>query len=124
MTLRDLARFGELMRGGGSMEGRRVMPKSWVDDILANGDAEAWRRGGGTRFLPKGTYRSQWYVTGNAHGAFCGIGIHGQWIYVDPEAEVVIAKQSSQPSPQDEAADNLTLAGFDALARALEGRAI
>jgi hypothetical protein len=91
---------------------------------VANGDPEAWRRGGGTRFLPKGKYRSQWYVTGNAHGAYCAIGIHGQWIYVDPEAEVVIAKQSSQPLPLDEPADSLTLAGFDTLARALEGRAI
>jgi hypothetical protein len=124
VTLRDLARFGELMRLGGGMEGRRVVPKSWVDDILANGDPEAWRRGDGTRFLPKGKYRSQWYVTGNAHGTYCAIGIHGQWVYVDPEAEVVIAKQSSQPMPLDEAADNLTMAGFDALARALEGRAI
>src|SRR3546814_12180303 len=65
-----------------------------------------------------------WYVVGNRHGAFCAIGIHGQWIYVDPAAEMVIAKQSSQPLPVDEPMDFLLLAGFDAIARALAGRSI
>ena len=124
VTLRDLARFGELMRRGGTAQGRQVLPKSWVDDILARGDPEAWRLGSTFGFLPGGRYRSKWYVTGNAHGAFCAIGIHDQWIYVDQEAELVIAKQSSQAVPSDPQMDQLHLAAFDALARALEGRAI
>jgi CubicO group peptidase (beta-lactamase class C family) len=124
VTLRDLARFGELMRQGGAAQGRQVLPKPWVDDILTKGDPEAWKRGTGTGYLPNGRYRSKWYVTGNAHGAFCAIGIHDQWIYVDPAAEVVIAKQSSQPVPSDPHMDLLHLAAFDALARALEGRSI
>lgn len=124
VTLRDLARFGELMRRDGMAEGRQVLPKSWVDDIRSNGDPEAWRLGATPGFLPGGRYRSKWYMTGNAHGAFCAIGIHDQWIYVDPAAEVVIAKQSSQPVPSDPQMDQLHLAAFDALARALEGRAI
>jgi hypothetical protein len=37
---------------------------------------------------------------------------------------MVIAKQSSQPLPVDEPMDYLLLAGFDAIARALEGRSI
>jgi len=123
-TLRDLARFGELMRRGGAMDGRQVIPGSWVEDILTRGDPEAWKRGAGTDYLPTGRYRSKWYVTGNAHGAFCAIGIHDQWIYVDQEAEVVIVKQSSQPVPSDPQMDRLHLAAFDALARALEGRSI
>lgn len=124
VTLRDLARFGELMRQGGAVGGRQVLPRSWIDDILGNGDPEAWRLGATPGFLPGGRYRSKWYVTGNTHGAFCAIGIHDQWIYVDPEAELVIAKQSSQPVPSDSRTDQLHLAAFDALARALEGRAI
>ncbi len=124
VTLRDLARFGELMRRGGAAEGRQVLPASWVGDILTAGDPAAWQRGASAGFLPGGRYRSQWYVVGNRHGAFCAIGIHGQWIYVDPAAEMVIAKQSSQPLPVDEPMDFLLLAGFDAIARALEGRSI
>jgi CubicO group peptidase (beta-lactamase class C family) len=124
VTLRDLARFGELMRQGGTVEGRQVLPRSWINDILTKGDPEAWKLGATAGFLPGGRYRSQWYVTGNSHGAFCAIGIHDQWIYVDPEAEVVIAKHSSQPVPSDPQMDLLHLAAFDALARALEGRSI
>jgi CubicO group peptidase (beta-lactamase class C family) len=64
-------------------------------------------------------YRSLWYVTGNAHGAYFAFGIHGQWIYVDPPSGMVIAKQSSWPDPLDDAMERLHLAGFDAIARAL-----
>ena len=62
-------------------------------------------------------YRNKWYQTGAASGAFCGIGIHGQWLYVDPKAEVVIAKMSSQPEPVDEPLDVDMVAFFEALSR-------
>jgi hypothetical protein len=47
----------------------------------------------------------------------CAIGIHGQWIYIDPKAELVIVKQSSQRLPSDLRADLLTVALFEALSR-------
>ncbi len=120
-SLRDLARFGELMRCGGVVGDQRIVPASWIEDILTNGDPAAWQRGASAKFLRQGRYRSKWYLTGNAHGAYCAIGIHGQWIYVDPAAEVVIAKASSQELPVDDEMDRLMLAGFDAIARSLEG---
>lgn len=119
VTLRDLARFGELMRCRGMVEGRQVVPGSWVDDICNNGDPAPWRRAEASRFAPKGRYRSKWYILGNDHDAYCGVGIHGQWIYVDPAAAVTIAKLSSQPLPVDEPMDFLLLAAFDAIARTL-----
>jgi CubicO group peptidase (beta-lactamase class C family) len=69
--------------------------------------------------MPGGRYRSQWYVTGGAGGVFFANGIHGQWIYVDPAAEMVIVKLSSHPLPTDQPTEQLTLAGFAALAGAL-----
>ena len=120
ITLRDLARFGELMRLGGSIGGQQIVPASWIKDILQNGDTVAWQKGSMAKFLPQGRYRSKWYMTGNAAGAYCAIGIHGQWIYVDPAAAMVIAKLSSQPQPVDDAIDHLLLAGYDAVARSLE----
>ena len=121
-SLRDLARLGELMRLRGMAAGRQIVPGWWIDDILTNGDAEAWRRGDLTSQLPIHRYRSQWYDLGDGRGSFCGIGIHGQWLYVDPAAEVVLAKFSSQPVAADEAKDRLAMAGFAALARALGGK--
>lgn len=120
VTLRDLARFGELVRNDGRAGARQVVPRSWIEDIRNNGDQRAWlATETAARFLPAGRYRSQWYMIGNDSGAFCAVGIHGQWIYVDPAAEMVIAKLSSQPLPVQEATDRLLLAAFAAIAAAV-----
>jgi CubicO group peptidase (beta-lactamase class C family) len=120
VTLRDLARFGEMVRNFGRVAEQQIVPRWWIEDILHNGDQRPWlATETAAKFLPAGRYRSQWYMIGNASGSFCAIGIHGQWIYVDPEAEMVIVKLSSQPLPLDEATDRLLLAAFDATAAAL-----
>ncbi|QPC91131.1 serine hydrolase [Mesorhizobium sp. INR15] len=118
VTPRDLARVGEMMRQGGTANGRRVVQEAWVrDTTVTGGSAEAWQRGAMLPLFPKGRYRNKWYQTGNSSGAYCGIGIHGQWLYVDPKAEVVIAKMSSQPEPVDDILDLEIVAFFEALSR-------
>lgn len=119
MTLRDLARIGEMMRRDGQAGGRQVIPRAWIDDILDNGNPEAWARGDMADLVPGGRYRSQWYVPGPGRDVVCGIGIHGQWVYVDRAADLVIAKQSSQPLAVDDPLDHRLLAGFRAIAQAL-----
>lgn len=120
VTLRDLARFGEMVRNFGRAGDRQVAPRSWIEDIINNGDRRAWlATETAAKFLPHGRYRSQWYMVGNDSGAYCAIGIHGQWIYIDPKSDMVIAKMSSQPLPLDDATDRLLLTAFDAIARAL-----
>jgi CubicO group peptidase (beta-lactamase class C family) len=120
VVLRDLARFGEMVRTFGRACGEQIVPRWWIEDILNNGDQRAWlAQPTAARFLPNGRYRSQWYTIGNASGAHCAVGIHGQWIYIDPAAEMVIAKLSSQPLPLDEGIDYLLLAAFDAIAQSL-----
>ncbi|TIR37109.1 MAG: serine hydrolase [Mesorhizobium sp.] len=118
VTPRDLAQVGEMMRQGGTANGRRIVPEAWVrDTVSTGGDSEAWQRGTMAFLFPQGRYRNKWYQTGAASGAFCGIGIHGQWLYVNPTAEVVIAKMSSQPEPVDEPLDVDMVAFFEALSR-------
>jgi len=118
MTLRDLGRFGEMLRGHGRVGDTQIVPQPWIDDIRENGDVEAWARGDLMTLLPQGRYRSQWYLTGNDHGAYCAIGIHGQWLYIDPKASLVIAKLSSQALPVDDPMDHRLLRAFEALGRA------
>jgi CubicO group peptidase (beta-lactamase class C family) len=103
VTPRDLARVGEMMRQGGTIDGRRVLPEAWVRDTTTAGSAQAWQRGSMLSLFPNGRYRNKWYQVGG--GAFCGIGIHGQWLYVDPGSEIVIVKMSSQPEPVDDPLD-------------------
>lgn len=117
MTPRDLARIGEMMRLGGMANGHRILSLDWVSDTITNGSAEAWRAGKFFEWLPAGRYRNKWYQTGNASGAFFALGIHGQYLYVDARAEMVVAKFSSQPEPVDNNLKRLNLALFDALAR-------
>ncbi|MBR0834199.1 serine hydrolase [Bradyrhizobium manausense] len=119
-TLRDLARFGEMMRRRGLANGQQVVPGWWIDDIRRNGSVEAWMHGCMTDAFPIAQYRSKWYNLGAPGGAaFCGVGIHGQWIYIDERAETVIARFSSQPDPMDLPIDHMWLRGYDAIARRL-----
>jgi CubicO group peptidase (beta-lactamase class C family) len=118
-TLEDLARLGEVMRGRGAFNSRRIIPEAWVDDILSAGDPVAWSRGEMVHLFPQGRYRSKWYIPEPSSQVLCAIGIHGQWIYVDFAAGMVAVKQSSQPIPADDAMDHQTLAMFRAIAAEL-----
>ncbi|MGB5984297.1 MAG: serine hydrolase [Desulfobacterales bacterium] len=113
---RDLARFGEMMRLGG----KQVVPDWWVKDIRSGGDSEPWKKGDFYTLFPNGRYRSQWYQTGNPSGAFCAIGIHGQWLWIDPRKEVVIAKVSAQAEPVDDDLDFTVMGLFEAIAEAVQ----
>jgi len=113
---RDLARFGEMMRLGGN----HILPDWWVQDIRSGGDSEPWKKGEFYHMLPTGRYRSQWYQTGSPSGTFCAIGIHGQWLWVDPQKEVVIAKVSAQKDPVDEDIDTTLIRAFEAIAEAVQ----
>ena len=112
---RDLARFGEMMR----LKGKGILPEWWVEDIRSNGDRAAWQKGDFASLFPSGRYRSKWYQTGLASGAYCAIGIHGQWLWIDPQREVVIAKVSAQPNPVDDDIDYLLVNAFEAIAKAV-----
>ena len=116
VTARDLGRVGEVMRCGGMAGERRVLPEKWVQDTLSGGDHDAWRQGDFAHLLKNGRYRSKWYQTGFASGAFFAIGIHGQWLWVDPQAAVVIVRLSSQPEPVDDPLDLDCIVLFSAIA--------
>ena len=119
-TLRDLARFGEMMRNHGISNGRQVVPAWWIDDIRRNGNAEAWSRGDLTKVFPNGNYRSKWYTIDRGETAFAAVGIHGQWIYIDPAHQTVIARVSSQPFPMDLDLDHMWLRGYRAIVTQLD----
>jgi Beta-lactamase class C and other penicillin binding proteins len=117
VTARDLARVGQMLLNDGAVDGAQVVPRAWVEDMRMAGDPEAWKQAGPT-FLPNGRYRSKWYQSGEEDGAFCAIGIHGQWLYVDPPTSTVIVKLSSQPNPLDDELKQDNFAFFRALSRA------
>jgi len=116
---RDLLRFGELMRNDGCSGDLQIIPAQWVQECREGGDHEVWKRGGAIiEKFPRGSYRNKWYQTGNAHRAFCAIGIHSQWIYIDPVAEVVIVKLSSQGDALNAELAAVNLRAFEAICAA------
>ncbi|NOJ40800.1 serine hydrolase domain-containing protein [Bradyrhizobium australiense] len=117
-TLRDLARFGETIRNHGRFNGRQIVPSQVVEDIARGGDPEKFKPAGYTT-LSGASYRNQWWVTHNAHGAFMARGVHGQGIYIDPKAEMVIARYASHPAAGNAANDPVTLPAYMALAKDL-----
>jgi hypothetical protein len=117
-TLRDLARFGETIRNHGRFNGRQIVPAAVVEDIARGGDPEKFKPAGYTT-LPGASYRNQWWVTHNARGAYMARGVHGQGIYVDPKAEMVIARYASHPAAGNAANDPVTLPAYMALAKDL-----
>ena len=103
LLARDLARVGMMMANGGQRDGKQVVPARWLEDIIQNGDSQAWKDGDfynemGQRDIH---YRSKWYVNREAEPLIFGVGIHGQFLFVDPAKKLSIAWFASQGSPLD-----------------------
>src|SRR5699024_285983 len=82
-TLRDLARFGEMIaRGGTTDNGERVLSAAWVEDIStgAADSAEFFAASASGRSYPGGMYRSQFWTPSADRNVVIGIGIHGQML--------------------------------------------
>jgi hypothetical protein len=118
LTLRDMARFGEMMRLGGRFNDQQIVPREVVDDIRRGGSPAHFVKAGYT-LLPGWSYRSMWWVSHNEHGAFTARGIHGQAIYVDPAAEMVIVRFASHPLAANVNLDPLSLPAYHAMAKVL-----
>jgi CubicO group peptidase (beta-lactamase class C family) len=101
-TLRDLARFGRmLLDDGAGADGHQLVPRAWIDDVRGGGvpgtDVSAM-----SESLPHGSYRNQFWVTGDEHGCFFGVGIYGQFVWMNPASDTVVAKFSSLPDADDD----------------------
>ena len=117
--LRDLARFGELLRNDGvSNHGRRIVPAAALADTRSGADKAHFVQAGYVT-LPGWSYRNMWWVSHNDHGAYCARGIHGQGLYIDPKAEMVIARFASHHIAGNMGIDPSTLPAYHALAKHL-----
>ena len=122
LTLRDMARFGEMMRLGGHYNGQQIVPTAVIDDIRQGGNHDQFALAG-YALLPGWSYRTMWWVSHNEHGAYTARGIHGQGIYIDPAAEMVIARFASHPLGANANLDPTSLPAYHALAKQLRGPA-
>jgi CubicO group peptidase (beta-lactamase class C family) len=118
LTLRDLARFGETLRCGGDWNGRQVISAAAIEDIRAGGNRGLFAAAG-YKTLPGASYRNMWWVLHNEHGAYMARGIHGQGVYIDPTAEMVVARFASHPLASNANLDPTSLPAYQSVAEFL-----
>jgi CubicO group peptidase (beta-lactamase class C family) len=117
-TVRDMARFGETMRLNGRFNGQQIIPAKIVARIRAGGKQSDFAKAG-YKYLQNWSYKSQWWITHNAHGAFNARGVHGQTIYIDPKAEMVIARFASNPKAANANFEDISLPAYQAIGERL-----
>ena len=115
-SLRDLARFGEMMLQGGRWQGRQIIPAEVVEDIRFGSNVAPFAASDYGKKLPGWSYRNMWWVSNNADGAFMARGVHGQAIYIDPAAEMVIVRLASNPNASNTLNDYISLPAYQAVA--------
>jgi len=107
-TLRDYGRFGLFLLNGGVAAGDSGLPTGWIEEATT------------PKTLPGGApldYGYLWWP--GQGGAYAAEGIYGQWIYVNPRAQVVIVVWSAQAKPTGAALVD-DWAFFDAVVSALK----
>ncbi len=98
---RDLARVGMLMCNNGARGRTQIVPDSWIEDIFTGGNNKAWDSGDMAVDFPGKNiaYRSKWYSHKGKKPMVHGIGIHGQYLFVDRQKEISISWFSSDNDP-------------------------
>jgi hypothetical protein len=116
-TLRDLTRFGEMMRLGGQFNGQQIVPEAVVKDIETGADQDHFAKAG-VLTLPGWSYRNMWWVAHDRFGAYSARGIHGQALWIAPKADVVIARYASHPvaGNGNSVLDQVSLPAYHAIA--------
>ena len=94
-TLRDYARFGQLLLQMGKLGETQLVPAEWIADIH-NADHSLFGPPY-TQATPNGGYRNQFWIEDVDRPAFMARGVFGQLIYIDPADDLVVVKLSSWP---------------------------
>ena len=86
-SVRDYARLGIFVKNGGvDASGESILPENWMRDAT-------------TPSVGSESYGYKWWLQGD--GAFSAAGIFGQYIYIDPSRDIVIAAHSNAPAAVD-----------------------
>ncbi len=124
-TLRDYGRFGLFVLGHGVVDGNPVLADGWMAEATSVRPDSRLAPGRLAGFEPLG-YGYQWWTfppasagTGRLFGA---LGIFGQQVYVDTQAELVIVLNSAWPEPTHLASRLESYTFFGAVTEALRTR--
>lgn len=113
VTLRDYARFGQMILQNGLWQGTQIVPAEWV---AASTQPSAPTEPG------KVGYGYQWWIpVGATEGQFMGRGIYGQYLYIDQPAGVVIVVTAADRQFRDNGVNRGNIALFRQIVEAANG---
>lgn len=93
MSLRDYAKIGQLFLHQGNFNGQQLISKNWIE-MSTTPDAPHVMPNSTMSEHPQG-YGFQWWIPQKDEGDFFAVGIYNQFIYVQPEKNLVIVKLSA-----------------------------
>ncbi|WP_435642318.1 serine hydrolase domain-containing protein [Streptomyces sp. SCPE 10] len=99
-TARDVARLGELLRCGGAVGSRQVVPEE-VARTIASGVPDGYPRRVRFPAAPPASpatlsYHDLWWILNDSYGSYMASGIHGQRLFVSPGLDLVVVHFGSQ----------------------------
>ncbi|GGD38315.1 hypothetical protein GCM10011358_22660 [Sinisalibacter lacisalsi] len=106
MTARDYARFGQLILQGGRWGEVQVVPENWVMEMTAESAPGERPR-----------YGYQWWLPNDGRpGEVFAQGLYGQYIWIDPRNDAVVAMTSADlgfldPGVQQDSIEKLRMIG-------------
>jgi CubicO group peptidase (beta-lactamase class C family) len=93
MSPRSLARFGELYRLGGVIDGRRIIPARWIEESWTPRTVSPWSGG---------QYGYGWFVgTSRGHPLRFAWGYGGQMLFVVPDLKLTVVMTSDPGGARD-----------------------
>ncbi len=113
-SLRDYLRFGRLYLDQGQRNGEQIIPAEWVARSVNPQEAHL-QPGDNPQSHWTFGYGYQWWIPEDPQGDFVAMGIWGQYIYVHPGYNVVIAKTSADDA--FDVRDHETIEVFRAIAQ-------
>ncbi|MCA2214197.1 hypothetical protein [Jidongwangia harbinensis] len=99
--------------------GRRVVPSGWSRRTWGRRLPHLAVGALGESGYDHYGYSTLWWTVAAHRPAVTGLGVHGQYLFVDPVADVVIVKCSAWPALDDERRDRETVTALRRVAEDL-----
>jgi CubicO group peptidase (beta-lactamase class C family) len=108
LTTRDYARIGQMVLQKGQYNGQQIVPADWIEAATRPS-------------APGGAlYGYQWWIPDNpSPGEVMAQGVYGQYIYINPSLNVVIAVNAADTGFEDPGVDDTNIAMLRQIAGAL-----
>jgi CubicO group peptidase (beta-lactamase class C family) len=121
MSLRDAARFGQMILQDGYFNGQQIVSPDVAKRIKTKRNAALFTKYYDDPWYGQvaDSYHDQWWGYTGVN-AVAALGIHGQIIYINSDADVVIAKHTSDPDAESDRVDGETALIMHAISARLQ----